>query len=139
MKISSRNKLEFKKLPYRNKYVLCDNVNMIGSIETQVYCIPINHCFMTDVFYLYLSFFSVEKNYREKGYGKLILDKIEAIAKKNEKIKLLLLRVLPENKPALNLYRKQGYIQKNQKNRDYITMIKWLKPQKKEWDLREVV
>jgi len=52
---------------------------------------------------------SVEKNFRGRGIGELLARKILEIAKKELKIKMVILGVYENNIPALNLYKKLGF------------------------------
>ena len=71
--------------------------------------------------------FFIEENYRKKGYGTLLLKELE-----KEKIEKIMLEVNKENIPALNLYKKSGFIiinvRKNYyKDKDALIMVKYLK------------
>ena len=75
-----------------------DDSNIIGFIIGQ----HMNH----EIFHI--SYFIIDSNYRKKGFGKMLMNAIENIAKSSNK-KYITLYVHVENSKALRLYYKRGY------------------------------
>jgi len=53
----------------------------------------------------------IDKEHREQGLGRRMMEHLESLARK-ENMKIVTLRVMPKNEPAIILYEKLGYIQK---------------------------
>jgi RimJ/RimL family protein N-acetyltransferase len=60
----------------------------------------------------------VQKKYWRSGIGTLILDTFLAWAKSNQIIKKISLRVRTDNKPAIHLYEKRGFIKEGTLRRE---------------------
>ena len=59
----------------------------------------------------------IDDNYRRKGLATKTIQYLEALARER-KMKILTLRVMPKNKPAIKLYEKIGFKEKSIKNED---------------------
>jgi len=78
---------------------------------------------------------TIRKSYRGIGLGSYLMKKIIKLAKKELKVKILRLNVFPNNRPAINLYKKHGFkkfgripdqFQDRGKLVDEIVMLKYL-------------
>ena len=68
----------------------------------------------------------IDPNYRQQGLGERMVRHLESLGR-NEKMEILVLRVTPKNKPAIKLYGKLGFEQKESPKRGKLLFEKILK------------
>ena len=76
-----------------------------------------NIIFDEDSKYAHIMHIFIDDNYRRKGLATKIIQYLETLARER-KMKILTLRVMPKNKPAIKLYEKIGFKEKSIKNED---------------------